>query len=136
MKHIIKKQVIIPLLIVAFLLSTAIVFAANDINVDNLLYKFQMTDNSGAATTTDYIASLPEGTATDVIGDLVKFMLIVANILAFLSFVVAGLFMIMAQGNDEDLGKAKKIFMYTILAMVICATTLAIVTGITKFNFF
>ena len=111
-------------------------FAQNKPNVDDLLYKFEMEESTGQPTTTDYIASLPEADANTMFGKIVYFVLIVANILAFVSFLGSGIFMIMSQGNDELLKKAKTIFTFTLMAMLLCATALAIVTGITRFNFF
>ncbi|MBN1494458.1 hypothetical protein JW911_01825 [Candidatus Peregrinibacteria bacterium] len=111
-------------------------FAQNKPNVDELLYKFQMTEPTATPTTTDYIASLPEADPITMFGKIVYFVLIVANILAFISFIGSGVFMVISQGNDELLKKAKTIFTYTLFAMLICAAALAIVTGITRFDFF
>lgn len=105
-------------------------------NVNELLHPFTMTTQQ-APTTTDYIASLPDTSSpTTFIGKAVYFMLIIANILAFVSFVGSGVFMVMSMGDTEMLKKAKTIFTYTVFAMVICATALAIVTGFTNINFF
>ncbi len=108
----------------------------NKPNIDDLLYKFDTDTTNGQPTTTDYVASLPQADATTMFGKVVYFILIVANILAFLSFVGSGIFMVVSQGNDELLKKAKSIFTFTLMAMLICAGALAIVTGITRFNFF
>jgi len=126
--------IIITLISIAGLYGTA--FAQNRPNVDDLLYKFEMVESTGQPTTTDYVASLPEGDATTMFGKIVYFILIVANILSFLSFIGSGVFMIISQGNDEQLKKAKSIFTFTLMAMLICAVALAVVTGITRFNFF
>jgi hypothetical protein len=104
--------------------------------VDDLLYKFT-SDYTTEATTTDYVASLPEDAAPGhIIGQIVYYLLIVANVLAFVSFVVAGIFMVVSQGNEDENTKAKKILTYTVLALIICAAALAIVTGVTQLNFF
>ena len=111
--------------------------ATNKPEVDTLLNKFTMSTQTETPTTTDYIASLPETASTSTfIGKVVYFMLIIANIMAFISFVGSGLFMVMSMGDTEMLKKAKQIFTYTILAMLICATALAVVTGLTKIEFF
>lgn len=105
-------------------------------NIGDLLYKFSYPESAEVATT-DYVASLPEEeTPGHILGQIIYFMLVVANILAFISFVVAGVFMIASQGNEDDNTKAKKILTYTILALIICAAALALVTGVTKINFF
>lgn len=104
--------------------------------LDDLLYKYSshFTDE---VTTTDYIASLPEEeTQGFILGNIIYFTLVLANVLAFISFVVAGLFMLVSQGNEDETGKAKKMITYTLIALVICATALALVTGVTRLNFF
>ncbi|MFC1600291.1 pilin [Patescibacteria group bacterium] len=102
----------------------------------DLLYKFSYP-GSTEVVTTDYVSSLPEEeTPGHILGQIIYFMLVVANILAFISFLVAGVFMLISQGNEDDNTKAKKILTYTILALIICATALAIVSGVTKLNFF
>lgn len=103
-------------------------------NIDDLLYKFETEGQD--PTTTDYIASLPESDPQSLIGRVVFYMLVVANILAFISFIVAGIYMVVSQGNEENITKAKQIFIYTVIAMAAAATALAIVTGITNIRFF
>lgn len=103
--------------------------------IDDLLYTFTTTGTSDA-TTTDYIASLPSATPGLVIGQITYYILVIANILAFISFLASGIFMIISQGNEDQLGNAKKMLMYTIIAMIVCAAALAIVTGITRLQFF
>jgi hypothetical protein len=95
-------------------------------------YLFYKTKN------TKYIDSLPGENVTpeQFIAKVVFYILIVANILAFISFVAAGIFMLISQGNEEDIKKAKEIFLYTVMAMIICAIALAVVYGITSFSFF
>ena len=110
------------------------------VTADDLIYKFETVDKTNELvnnTTTDYVAALPETEDIEItIGKLVKYGLILANILAFISFVVAGLMMIMSQGESEMLDKSKSIFTMTIVAMIICAVSLAVVVGITQFDFF
>lgn len=110
------------------------------VDTGDLLYKFTTVDDKGntivSGNTTDYISSLPEGSSEQVIAKIVYFILIVANILAFISFVVAAVYMLMSQGNDEDLSRAKRMFMYTVFAMLICATALAFVMGLTRLQLF
>jgi len=102
--------------------------------LEQLLYTFETEGDE--ATSTDYIASLPSSDPGLVLGQVTYYALVVANILAFISFLASGVLMLISQGNDEQLGKAKSILNYTILAMAICALALAIVTGVTKLQFF
>ncbi len=140
-----KKIKTILLLTATLLMISQTVFATdkktepkstvNAPNIDNLLYKFE-TEGTDDPTTTDYIASLPDDDAGFILGQITYYALVVTNILAFISFLVAGIFMIISQGNDENLTKAKSILTYTVLAMAIAAVSLAIITGVTHLNFF
>lgn len=106
-------------------------------DIDDLIYTFT-SEYTADPVTTDYVASLPrdENEPGDLFSKVIYFALILANVFAFLSFIIAGLFMVMAQGEDEEMTKAKKIFTYTVIAMVVCAGALALVTGLTKLNYF
>jgi hypothetical protein len=106
----------------------------NKPNLDQLIYKF--TTEGDDVTTTDYIASLPSSDPGLVLGQVTYYTLVVANILTFISFLISGVFMLVSQGNEEQLGKAKTMLLYTVLAMIICAAALAVVTGITRLQFF
>ena len=132
------KKLQLGIMIMIIFISASPIVHAQDVNkpdIDKLLYTFE-TEGTNDPTTTDYIASLPDADPGLVIGQITYYALVVANILAFISFLASGVFMIISQGNDEQLGKAKSMLNYTILAMVMCATALAIVTGITRLNFF
>lgn len=127
------------LLITTFISMSQFAYAqpvdTNKVNVDNLIYTFETTDTQDP-TTTDYVASLPQGDPGAMLGNITYYALVVANILTFIAFMGSGIFMVISQGNDENLGKAKSMLNFTILAMAIAATALAIVTGITQLNFF
>lgn len=137
----IKKIILISLtsiIVIMVLLSSTALAQITEIkpDIDDLLYKFTYP-GSAEVVTTDYVASLPEETTPGhILGQIIYFMLVVANILAFISFLVAGIFMIASQGNEDDNTKAKKMLTYTIIALIICATALALVTGVTRLNFF
>jgi len=138
----IQKGVLILTTLVITMILISPVLANNKVDVDKLIYKFDVVDDKGTTmegtkTTTDYIASLPEADDwQSFVANAVRLLLIVANILAFASFVISGIYMISSMGNEEQLSKAKRIFVYTVFAMVICATALALVTGITNIEFF
>lgn len=133
-----KKIQIGVLMMIIFLLGSQVTHAQTTTNkpdIDKLIYTFE-TEGTTDPTTTDYIASLPDADPGLVLGQVTYYALVVANLLAFISFLASGVFMIISQGNDEDLTKAKSMLIYTVLAMVICAAALAIVTGITRLQFF
>ncbi|MFC1810219.1 hypothetical protein ACFLZH_01855 [Patescibacteria group bacterium] len=139
-KNILKIGITALILIVNLLSNTA--FAQTQPigeikpDVDDLLYKFT-SDFTAQPTTTDYIASLPEDRSPGhIFSQIIFYMLVLANVLTFVGLIVSGIMMVASQGNDEELTKAKRMFTYTIIALIVCATSLALVTGITKLNFF
>ncbi len=139
-KKYLKTGISIVVLISALLINAVFVQAATipekKPKIEDLLYKYESSFTANP-TTTDYIASLPEDTSPgQLLSQLVFYLLIVCNILAFISFLAAGVMMVISQGNDEEITKAKRIFTYTLIALVVCATALALVTGITKLRFF
>ncbi|MBU1445656.1 hypothetical protein KKD70_00115 [Patescibacteria group bacterium] len=143
-KKILQIGILASVILITFVHSYT-AFAANDststttpVTADDLIYKFSSGTKEGApGNTTDYIASLPETADIELsIGKIIKYALILANILAFISFVIAGVLMIISQGETETLDKAKSIFTMTVIAMVICAISLAVVVGVTQFDFF
>ncbi|MFC1655771.1 hypothetical protein ACFL3C_02795 [Patescibacteria group bacterium] len=141
-KKLLQKGLVL-LIIICFAAVSNTAFAQikeRKVDTGDLLYKFDTVDDKGNPTTsgntTDYISALPSGSSEEVIANIIYFVLIVANILAFVSFIAAAVFMFMSQGSDEDLSNAKRIFMYTVFAMLVCASVLAFVTGITKLQLF
>lgn len=133
-------QIVLTSIILITAIAPSIAFAQTiqerkpDIN--DLLYKFE-TPGVTDPTTTDYVASLPEDSYPGhIFSQVIFYILVLANILSFIVFVVSGVLMVASQGNDEGLGKAKNMITYALIAVVVSATALAIVTGITKINFF
>lgn len=83
-------------------------------------------------------AQVPEGQDENayitktLYGNMAKLMLGLASILIVISFIVAGTFYVTAQGNEEQLNKAKSILIYTLIAVAIIASSYGITLGVTK----
>jgi hypothetical protein len=134
-----KLQIVLLILVISFTtlqVNSASAIESRKVNVDELLYKVETPGSSTDTRSSDYIKALPSGSAEIIISKVVFFILIIANILAFVSFLAAGVFMLISQGHEDDLTKAKRMFQYTVIAMIICATALALVTGLTKLRLF
>lgn len=138
-----SKLVIALILVTIFCIQMQPAFAqvtGRKVETGDLLYKFDTVDKNNTTVvtgnTTDYISRLPEGSSEEIMARIIFLVLVIANFLAFFSFVIAGIFMVISQGHEEDLGKAKRMFQYTVIAMVICATALALTSALTKFEFF
>lgn len=83
-------------------------------------------------------AKIPEGEDENayitktLYGNMAKLMLGLASILIVISFIVAGTLYVTAQGNEEQLNKAKSILIYTLIAVAIIASSYGITLGVTK----
>ncbi|MBN1258587.1 hypothetical protein JXA05_02420 [Candidatus Peregrinibacteria bacterium] len=75
-------------------------------------------------------------THTDTLGQLivkyVNFALPYLALAAFVGFVVAGFMYVTAYGNEEQLGKAKKILIWSIVGLLLVIASYSIVSFLTK----
>lgn len=83
----------------------------------------------------DYLGRLPGGDWRIVLSNIIKLILQITGSLAFISFTVGGVMMITSQGNEEKTSKGKNIILWSLLALIIIATSYAIVLGITQLSF-
>jgi len=84
------------------------------------------------------VANLKANSSSDwltLISATIKFILSIAGVLALISFTVAGIMMVSARGNEEQIKKGKGILVWSILALAIIAASYAIVLGITQLQF-
>lgn len=81
------------------------------------------------------IAKNSQGTWTDILGNVIKFILSITGALAFVSFSVAGVMMVTARGNEEQIKKGKEILLWSLIALAIIATSYAIVLGVSQLKF-
>lgn len=82
------------------------------------------------------VNNLPNQPIPLIIANVIKMALGIAGALAFLSFTVGGIMLVIANGADDKVGKAKTIILWSIVALVIMAVSFAVVTGVTQLNFF
>lgn len=75
-----------------------------------------------------------EKTFSDIFGGIAKLILGVATIGIFVGLVVAGVFLVVGQGEEGSITKVKSIVMYLLIGVVILAASYAIVTGISRIN--
>jgi|GEM_PF-2870371 len=106
--------------------------------VDQLFNTGSYTGTSTNGTKIGIVANLKANSASywgDVISAAIKFLLSIAGVLAFIAFTAAGILMVTARGNEEQIKKGKDILIWSILALAIIATSYAIVLGITQLQF-
>lgn len=75
-----------------------------------------------------------ETTFSDVYSGIAKLILGFATIMIFVGIVVAGAFLVMGQGEEGAVTKAKQIIMYIAIGVAILAASYAIVIGISRIN--
>ncbi len=108
--------------------------------VDDLLRPFKYTsgasnDQSSKIVIVSNIANRTGGAWTDILAGVIQFALGVTGALAFISFTYAGVLMVSARGNEEQIKKGKQILLWSILALAIIATSYALVLGISQLKF-
>lgn len=84
----------------------------------------------------DNSAKLPSGDiSTQFLPQVIKTILSVTGVIVFVMFILSGIFFLTARGNDDQLGKAKNILIYSLVGVVIIAVSYAIILGVTEFEF-
>lgn len=82
------------------------------------------------------IAKLPDVSQENLFKTIFKTILGASMLLTIAAIVIAAIFYIISQGNDEDISKAKNIILYLIIGLVIMAAAYGLVSGIIQFDFF
>ncbi len=81
--------------------------------------------------------AVPEGDiVSDFIPQVVRQLFRFAWLGVLLSFIVSGVMLVMAQGNDEHISKAKTMIYYSLLGFAFIALAFAMVKGVTDIDFF
>jgi len=74
---------------------------------------------------------LPTGSLQkEIFPQVIKIILGLASLLTFIAFIYSGIQFLTAQGNEEELTKAKNILSYTFLGLIFVLLSYAIVYGI------
>jgi FtsH-binding integral membrane protein len=82
------------------------------------------------------VGLLPSGEWQVILGNAINIILGITGSLAIIAFTVGGIMMIVTQGNEEEFTKGKNIVVWAIIALVIIATSYAIILGVTQLQFF
>lgn len=124
-----------------FILVLAAIFSltAADISFAQPLFEVAPTQGSTVSKIT-LVKQLPGAKTTktwqDIMASVIRIVLAITGSLAFAAFTYGGVMMVTAQGNDDQIRKGKNILFWAVLALVIIATSYAIVIGITQLKFF
>lgn len=90
----------------------------------------------GAGGKTEYVQALPKPTDVGIYTRIIQIMLGVATGLILVTFTVAGVMMVTARENEEQINKAKGIIIYALIGTALIAAAYAISLGVTKLEFF
>lgn len=83
-----------------------------------------------------YFQNLPNLSESELVGSIIQIVLKSTFYLALVAIVIAGIYYLISQGNDEDAGKAKKILLYIAIGSAIISAAYGIVSGLIRFNVF
>ena len=107
---------------------------------DQLFYQFNYQQQGGKDITSQTkigaVNALPKDTWQQTLSNLVKTLLNISGSLTLVALTVGGVFMIIAHGSTDLLGKGKKILVYSIAGLIIIAVSYAIVIGVSELQFF
>lgn len=82
------------------------------------------------------VRNLPDANWPVLISEIVQIILAVVGSLTLVAFTVGGVMFVTSQGNEEQISKAKKIIFWSIFALLIIASSYAIVLGVSQLQFF
>jgi len=118
-------------LIISLISSNITVFA---VNIKDLLPRPGQLDPDTAKkfTETVEVANLPEISETDLVTSIIKTILGAGTILTVIAVVIAGLYYLLAKGEEEQITKAKDILVYLVIGMVVMASAYGIISGLAQ----
>ncbi len=79
---------------------------------------------------------LPDLGINEAISKTIKIILAMTMSLTIVALVIAGIFYMISEGDEEDVGKAKSIIVYLVIGMAIMAAAYGVTSGISKVDFF
>jgi len=111
--------------------------AALAVSVNELLPRPGQLDPQAASDfpETVQVSNLPEVTETAFITSIIKTILGAGILLTIIAIVVAGIYYMIARGDEEKLTKAKDILIYLVIGMVVMASAYGIISGLAQIKF-
>ncbi|MEK7524033.1 MAG: hypothetical protein AAB588_03290 [Patescibacteria group bacterium] len=80
--------------------------------------------------------TLPKGNLyKEIVPQAINIFLMIAGVLSTGVFIYAGIMLIIAQGNEEEMTKFKNILIWSIIGSAFIVTAYAIVSGLLKISF-
>lgn len=82
------------------------------------------------------VENLPRAEWPVIISGAVQIILGVTGSLTLVAFTVGGVMFVASQGNEEQISTAKKIIFWSIFALLIIASSYALILGVSQLQFF
>lgn len=96
----------------------------------------QPDKESPRAEETKNLSELPNVSEQQVIATIIKNLIGFSMSIAVIGLVIAGIYYLISNGNDEETAKAKNVILYLIIGIAIMAAAYGVIAGITQFKFF
>lgn len=121
-----KKFFIAGILLLALVQdSTALAATTTKEKLDEFLPRGLIHENSSDV--------LPAGDLkTEILPQVMKIFLQLVGVVSFAIFVYAGVMLIVSQGNEEEITKFKKVFIWSAIGLAFITTAYALVSGLLK----
>ena len=143
MKNLLKKLAIYFTTIFTIIgLNCAILEVANASAVDDLLPQNIDNKTFWLIPTGEYLKeltsykNLPNKSLLEITASLIRTMLYLVSSLTVIALIVVGILYLTGSLSEDNVTKAKKIFGYIGIAIIIISGSYGIITGILKINFF
>lgn len=82
---------------------------------------------------TDYLKNLPTATAhTELLPLIIRFLITLGGLLAFVSFIYSGIWMIIFADHEDEVSKMKRNLIFSVIGLAMIGLAYSIVAGILK----
>jgi hypothetical protein len=73
--------------------------------------------------------NLPNSSILDIVTGIMNWLLIIVGILGVIGFVIAGILYLTAAGDEDQIAKAKKAMIYSIIGVIVALLGLVIISA-------
>lgn len=133
-----KHKLLISIVLVLTFVSTAMAQTSEgqESNTPSIVPEVQIPEGTTGPSKLVLVQQLPSGSWQAILGGAVRIILGITGSLALIAFTVGGVMLVTAQGSEDRVDKAKKILLWSVLALAVIAGSYAIVLGVTQLEFF
>jgi len=70
--------------------------------------------------------NLPTGSVTEIISNIMRWLLMMVGILGVIGFVISGILYLTSGGNEDQIGRAKRAMIYSIVGVLVALLGLVV----------